>query len=75
MKARDNASRDVLLNLLGVLENMKKEIGNVDAIEIEAASAAYVENFALKIFHSADNEDRKGVATRLVWRRICVFMH
>jgi len=45
---------------------MKAEIGPVDAIEIEAVSAAFVENFALKVFQRADNEDRRGVATRSV---------
>jgi len=45
---------------------MKAEIGPVDAIEIEAVSAAFVENFALKVFQNADNEDRRGVATRSV---------
>lgn len=43
---------------------MKKEIGSVDAIEVESASAAFVENFALRVFQSADNEDRRGAATR-----------
>lgn len=43
---------------------MKKEIGPHDAIDVEAASAAYVENFGLKIFAAADNEDRRGAATR-----------
>ena len=43
---------------------MKKEIGPNDAIDVEAAGAAYVENFALKVFAMADNEDRKGEATR-----------
>ncbi|KXN88791.1 hypothetical protein AN958_06660 [Leucoagaricus sp. SymC.cos] len=69
LKARDNASRDVLFNLLGILENMKKEIGSVDAIETEAASAAFVENFALRVFQSADNEDRRGAATRMTAKK------
>lgn len=43
---------------------MKKAIGPNDAIDIESASAAYVENFALKIFSMADNEDRRGEGTR-----------
>ena len=64
LKARGNPSRDVLFTLLGFLEKMKTDIGNVDAIEIEAASAAYVENFALKVFQSADNEDRRGAPTK-----------
>ncbi|KAF9454126.1 DUF605-domain-containing protein [Macrolepiota fuliginosa MF-IS2] len=69
LKARDNASRDVLFSLLGELESMKKKIGSVDAIESEVASAAYVENFALRIFQSADNEDRRGVATKTTARK------
>ncbi len=64
MKAKDAASRNLLFELLGVLETMKKEIGPHDAIDVEAASAAYVENFGLKIFAMADNEDRRGAATR-----------
>jgi hypothetical protein len=67
LKARDNASRDLLFKLLGVLEHMKQEIGSDDAIEVESASAAFVENFALKVFQSADNEDRRGPVTRSVY--------
>ena len=52
---------------------MKIEIGSVDVIEIEAVSAAFVENFALKVFQSADNEDRRGAATRSV--RFFTFEH
>ena len=43
---------------------MKKEIGPNDAIDIEVASSAYVENFALRVFGMADNEDRKGQGNR-----------
>jgi hypothetical protein len=39
-------------------------VGSSDAITVESASSAYVENFALKVFASADDEDRRGVATR-----------
>jgi len=66
MKARDTASRDFLFALLETLETMKKAIGPSDAIDVEAASAAYVENFALKVFFNADQEDRGGRATRFV---------
>lgn len=45
---------------------MKKEIGPTDAIDIEAASAAFVENFALRVFGMADNEDRSGSGNRSV---------
>ncbi|KAJ7492463.1 Vta1 like-domain-containing protein [Mycena latifolia] len=49
LKAKDTASRNFLFDLLGTLETMKKEIGPTDAIDIEAASAAFVENFALRV--------------------------
>ncbi|KAF8078901.1 DUF605-domain-containing protein [Lyophyllum atratum] len=64
LKAKDSPSRDVLFALLGVLERFKKEIGPNDALDIESVSAAYVENFALKVFAMADDEDRTASATR-----------
>jgi vacuolar protein sorting-associated protein VTA1 len=64
LKAKDTASRNFLFELLGALEKMKKDIGPTDAIDIEAASAAFVENFALRVFAMADNEDRSGAGNR-----------
>ncbi|KAG0707475.1 Vta1 like-domain-containing protein [Suillus ampliporus] len=64
LKAKDTASRTLLLNLLNALERLKAQIGPNDAIDSEAASAAYVENFALRVFRMADDEDREGHATR-----------
>ncbi|KAJ7706014.1 Vta1 like-domain-containing protein [Mycena rosella] len=64
LKAKDTVSRNFLFELLGALETMKKEIGPTDAIDIEAASAAFVENFALRVFVTADNEDRSGAGNR-----------
>ncbi|KIM47740.1 hypothetical protein M413DRAFT_208471 [Hebeloma cylindrosporum] len=64
LKARSTASRDLLIALLGVLEQMKFDIGSNDAIDTESVSSAYVENFALKVFANADNEDRSSRATR-----------
>ncbi|THV07522.1 DUF605-domain-containing protein [Dendrothele bispora CBS 962.96] len=64
LKAKDNVSRSLLLEILGTLEQMKSDIGPNDAIDMEAASAAYVENFAVKVFSIADNEDRSGNSTR-----------
>lgn len=66
LKARDAPSRDFLMNLLDLLEQMKSAIGSHDAIDVETVSAAYVENFALKVFANADNEDRRGGVTRYV---------
>ena len=45
---------------------MKTDIGPSDAVDIESVSSAYVEEFALKVFANADNEDRNGHATRFV---------
>lgn len=67
LKAKDPASRDVLFALLSTLERMKKSIGSSDALDIESVSSAYVENFALKVFAMADNEDRTGNSTRLAF--------
>lgn len=39
---------------------MKTILADEDAVTTEAAGAAYIENFALKVFMGADNEDRKG---------------
>ncbi|KAI6012467.1 Vta1 like-domain-containing protein [Pisolithus orientalis] len=64
LKAKDAASRTLLFGLLTALERLKNEIGPNDAIDMEAASAAYVENFALKVFKMADDEDRAGRANK-----------
>ena len=39
---------------------MKAILAVDEAVTNEAAGAAYVENFALKVFMSADNDDRSG---------------
>ncbi|KAF8973511.1 Vta1 like-domain-containing protein, partial [Flammula alnicola] len=64
LKAHGKTPRDFLFELLGVLERMKSDIGANDAIDTESVSSAYVENFALKVFANADNEDRSAHATR-----------
>ncbi|KAH9486495.1 Vacuolar protein sorting-associated protein VTA1-like protein [Psilocybe cubensis] len=64
LKAHSSAARDLLFALLNALEHMKAAIGANDAIDIESVSSAYIENFALKVFANADNEDRSGRASR-----------
>ncbi|KAJ7170043.1 Vta1 like-domain-containing protein [Mycena filopes] len=64
LKAKDPASRNFLFELLGGLEKMKQDIGPTDAIDMESASAAFVENFAFRVFAMADNEDRSGAGNR-----------
>ncbi|KII93162.1 hypothetical protein PLICRDRAFT_382100 [Plicaturopsis crispa FD-325 SS-3] len=54
------AVRSILSSLLTTLELMKVAIEPNDAISSEPAAAAYVENFALRVFARADDEDRKG---------------
>ncbi|KAL5495324.1 hypothetical protein ACEPAI_787 [Sanghuangporus weigelae] len=64
LKSHEIGARDYLFALITLLEEMKKELEGNDAIEHEAAGAAYVENFALKVFALADNEDRRGELSR-----------
>ena len=66
LKPKAPASRTYLIGLLDALERMKSAIGDNDAVHDESAAGAYVENFALKVFAMADNEDRRGEATRYV---------
>jgi len=64
LKAVSTPNRAFLAALLTSLENLRSSVGSSDAITVESAATAYVENFALKVFASADNEDRSGVASR-----------
>ena len=64
LKLKDSAARRFLFELLGLLERMKADLGPNDAVHDEPASAAYIENFALRVFAGADNEDRSGNITR-----------
>ena len=43
---------------------MKASLANNDAVADDDAGAAYIENFALRVFTMADNEDRREQATR-----------
>lgn len=43
---------------------MKVILVDNEAVTNEVAGAAYVENFALKVFLGADNEDRAGKASK-----------
>lgn len=43
---------------------MKAQNTTNDAFTDDIAAAAYIENFGLKLFSQADNEDREGKATR-----------
>ncbi|XP_010749064.1 vacuolar protein sorting-associated protein VTA1 homolog isoform X2 [Larimichthys crocea] len=52
--------RKFLVKLMDQLETMKKELGDNDSINQEVVGNAHIENYALKMFLYADNEDRAG---------------
>ena len=64
LKAVGVPNRNFLAALLTMLESLRSSVGSSDAVTVESASSAYVENFALRVFAFADNEDRRGAATR-----------
>ena len=64
LKAIGVTNRNFLAALLTMLESLRSTVGSSDAVTVESASSAYVENFALKVFASADDEDRRGAVTR-----------
>lgn len=52
--------RKFLVKLMDQLETMKKELSDNDSITQEVVGNAHIENYALKMFLYADNEDRGG---------------
>lgn len=50
--------RQFLVGLMNALEQTKKEHREMDAIQNEIVGQAHLENYALKLFLYADNEDR-----------------
>ncbi|CAN9507361.1 unnamed protein product [Ophioblennius macclurei] len=52
--------RKFLVKLMDQLESMKKDLGDNDSISQEVVGNAHIENYALKMFLYADNEDRGG---------------
>ncbi|XP_071323640.1 vacuolar protein sorting-associated protein VTA1 homolog isoform X3 [Trachinotus anak] len=52
--------RKFLVKLMDQLEMMKKELSDNDSITQEVVGNAHIENYALKMFLYADNEDRSG---------------
>lgn len=52
--------RQFLVKLMDQLETMKKELKDNESITQEVVGNAHIENYALKMFLYADNEDRSG---------------
>ncbi|KAI9278037.1 Vta1 like-domain-containing protein [Sporodiniella umbellata] len=61
---RTKETNEYLSHLLDSLEAQKKTIGENETITNDLVGYAHVENFALKIFLNADNEDRAGKASK-----------
>lgn len=56
--------QDYIMEMLGQLEQLKQDLGSgCEAISNDVIGFAHIENFAIRIFDSADNEDRAGLAT------------
>ncbi|KAL9934251.1 hypothetical protein V8E36_006707 [Tilletia maclaganii] len=71
-KSTERESKLFLGKLMDDLEAQKKALGATDVITDETVSSAYVENFALKVFVAADNQDRAGKATKATARNFLV---
>ncbi|ELT88009.1 hypothetical protein CAPTEDRAFT_178049 [Capitella teleta] len=52
--------RAFIVGLMDQLETTKNALGNAEAISNEVVGQAHMENYALKLFVYADNEDRAG---------------
>ncbi|KND01035.1 uncharacterized protein SPPG_04128 [Spizellomyces punctatus DAOM BR117] len=53
-----------LLGLMDELEQDRKNISGNEAVTNDVVGYAHIENFALRIFTNADNEDRQGRASK-----------
>ncbi|KPV77422.1 uncharacterized protein RHOBADRAFT_51277 [Rhodotorula graminis WP1] len=71
MSLRSSApeSQAFLISLMDQLEESKAANASNEAFTDDLAASAYIENFGLKLFSQADNEDRKSKATRLTARK------
>ncbi|KWU47485.1 DUF605-domain-containing protein, partial [Rhodotorula sp. JG-1b] len=67
--SKDPESQVYLLALMDKLEQARSEHATEEAFTDDIAAGAYIENFGLKLFSQADNEDRRGKATRLTARK------
>uniref|UniRef100_UPI00358FC33F vacuolar protein sorting-associated protein VTA1 homolog n=1 Tax=Myxine glutinosa TaxID=7769 RepID=UPI00358FC33F len=66
--SRSPESRKFLGGLMDSLEKAKKDLADREEVRDEVVGQCHVENYALRVFIYADNEDRAGRATRAVVR-------
>ncbi|KAM0788760.1 hypothetical protein ACM66B_002851 [Microbotryomycetes sp. NB124-2] len=69
IESKDADSNNYLLALMDKLEQMKEQLKDKDTVTDDAAASAYVENFAIKVFAQADNEDRAGKSNRMTAKK------
>ncbi|KAK4055700.1 hypothetical protein OIV83_000246 [Microbotryomycetes sp. JL201] len=76
IESKDADSNAYLLSLMDKLEQaslalpwMKEQLKDKDTVTDDAAASAYVENFAIKVFAQADNEDRAGKSSRMTAKK------
>ncbi|WWC91223.1 uncharacterized protein L201_006165 [Kwoniella dendrophila CBS 6074] len=72
VKQRTKEDTLFLMSVIDALEEMKAILANNEAVTSEAAGAALVEAFALKVFMSADNDDRAGNTGKATIRKFVV---
>lgn len=60
----DAEAKAFLMNLLDQLETAKKRLAAEEAVTNETVAAAHVEDYAMKLFTFADNQDRAGLADK-----------
>uniref|UniRef100_A0A3Q2WMC4 Vesicle (multivesicular body) trafficking 1 n=1 Tax=Haplochromis burtoni TaxID=8153 RepID=A0A3Q2WMC4_HAPBU len=65
--------RKFLVKLMDQLETMKKELSDNESISQEVVGNAHIENYALKLFLYADNEDRSFYTSSLLLDVLSVF--
>ncbi|KAG8967362.1 hypothetical protein FRC03_010107 [Tulasnella sp. 419] len=63
LKPRDKNSRNYLVKLMAPLEAVREDRGSNVVLDNDAA-CVYIEDFALRVFDAADNEDRRDAASR-----------
>lgn len=63
---KSDEAKVFLLSLMDWLEKTKKVMHDNESISNEVAAQAYIENYALKLFYWADNQDRSGVFNKNV---------
>ncbi|KAJ3276854.1 hypothetical protein HDV01_002909 [Terramyces sp. JEL0728] len=62
--AKSKESQQFISSLMDKLESDKVKLSEYEAINDDDVGYAHLENFGLKIFLNADNEDRNGLASK-----------